>query len=422
MPAKRRQKALDPIRVGSIVLPRYLRDNGRVVLIITRGGRRTQHTYPDLASSKLEGERIARELHNAGAEGQTPMPAAERAEWALCKRIVAESGSRRPISEILRAGLAALVQPVHPSGRVLEELLASKQASDLQGRYLRGLRNTCRAFCTAHPGPIDRIQIHDIERWLAEQRVGPRRRDNMLSELRHLFTFARSRGYLPVGETVAARVPAIHRLSGSIGIFTIAEMQLMLTHVDDAWLPYLAIAAFSGIRTEEIALAKDAAKRKDPLRGEDFDWQESEICVRAETAKTGSPRHCPIPANLAAWLAPWRDRGASAPVAPPHHRPDREMGATGRLLRAINADLATQIAPPIPRLEWKHNGLRHSYGSYRMAVLKNASQLSYEMGNSVAMIRRHYHNPRPTSQGEAWFAIAPESPDNVLQMPLRLGA
>ncbi|NBQ56341.1 MAG: hypothetical protein EBU36_06830 [Verrucomicrobia bacterium] len=43
------------------------------------------------------------------------------------------------------------------------------------------------------------------------------------------------------------------------------------------------------------------------------------------------------------------------------------------------------------RLEaWRHNGCRHSFGSYRMADIKNVYQVAEVMGNAPAMVKKHY--------------------------------
>jgi hypothetical protein len=40
--------------------------------------------------------------------------------------------------------------------------------------------------------------------------------------------------------------------------------------------------------------------------------------------------------------------------------------------------------------EWKMDILRHSYGTYRLPILKSADALALEMGNSPDIIFRHY--------------------------------
>jgi hypothetical protein len=39
---------------------------------------------------------------------------------------------------------------------------------------------------------------------------------------------------------------------------------------------------------------------------------------------------------------------------------------------------------------WKRNGLRHSFGSYRMELTKNEGQVALEMGNSPKVVKDHY--------------------------------
>jgi integrase len=52
---------------------------------------------------------------------------------------------------------------------------------------------------------------------------------------------------------------------------------------------------------------------------------------------------------------------------------------------------------------WVKNGLRHSYGSYRCAVVKSAGQVSLEMGNSEYVVRSHYLDYVERKNATAWF-------------------
>ena len=58
-------------------------------------------------------------------------------------------------------------------------------------------------------------------------------------------------------------------------------------------------------------------------------------------------------------------------------------------------------------IEWKHNGMRHSFGSYRLAALQNIHQLKEEMGNSEAMIRQHYQNTVTRAEATNFWSIRP---------------
>jgi hypothetical protein len=41
-------------------------------------------------------------------------------------------------------------------------------------------------------------------------------------------------------------------------------------------------------------------------------------------------------------------------------------------------------------VEWKHNALRHSFCSYRLADVKSAAEVALVAGNSPQMIFQHY--------------------------------
>ena len=80
------------------------------------------------------------------------------------------------------------------------------------------------------------------------------------------------------------------------------------------------------------------------------------IEVRAGQAKTASRRVIPITDNLASWLAPLPRRGRVVPSCTQH----KEITA-----------LAKSLGIP-----WPRNVLRHSFISYRIAILKSADQVA----------------------------------------------
>jgi hypothetical protein len=61
-------------------------------------------------------------------------------------------------------------------------------------------------------------------------------------------------------------------------------------------------------------------------------------------------------------------------------------------------------------ITWPHNGLRHSYISYRIALVKDAAKVALEAGNSPDIIFKHYRELVTEEAAETWFAISP--PEN----------
>lgn len=64
----------------------------------------------------------------------------------------------------------------------------------------------------------------------------------------------------------------------------------------------------------------------------------------------------------------------------------------------------------------KDDILRHSYGTYRAAILRNSHNLAEEMGNSVTMVRTYYDAVVSPSVAKLWWKIRPAKPKNLIPM------
>jgi hypothetical protein len=68
-------------------------------------------------------------------------------------------------------------------------------------------------------------------------------------------------------------------------------------------------------------------------------------------------------------------------------------------------------------VEWKHNALRHSFISYRLAEIQDTAKVALEAGNSPAMIFAHYRELVTPEDAAAWFAVTPKPADNIITLP-----
>jgi hypothetical protein len=57
--------------------------------------------------------------------------------------------------------------------------------------------------------------------------------------------------------------------------------------------------------------------------------------------------------------------------------------------------------------KWQENGLRHSFISYRLAVLNDTAKVALEAGNSEEVIFTSYREVVTPEVAKAWFAVAP---------------
>ena len=67
-------------------------------------------------------------------------------------------------------------------------------------------------------------------------------------------------------------------------------------------------------------------------------------------------------------------------------------------------------------MKWKQNALRHSFISYRMAMVKDANQVALEAGNSPDIIFRNYLELVTQTQARNWFGVEPETKGKMISI------
>ena len=230
--------------------------------------------------------------------------------------------------------------PSRTVSEVVEEMLVAKEADGVSAVHLADLRWRVRRFATHFPGRIALVLGQELQNYLAGIKGSGRSKNNFHKMLKNLFHFAKSRGYLPKGLSEADDLVRAKEKPQPIAIYTSAEMANLLHHADEDLIPFLAVGAFAGLRTAEI------------LR---LDWSEVDLAgglieVKAPKAKTASRRLVPIAPDLKQWLTPLHQGSRKViPFEQPSPKLKRLTGKEG------------------VGVKWKHNVLRHSYTSYRVA-------------------------------------------------------
>ena len=195
------------------------------------------------------------------------------------------------------------------------------------------------------------------------------------------------RGYLHKGTDWLEGVQNYSaRKLGKITVYTAEEMRRLIAAANERILPMIVIGGFAGLRHAEIAR----------LEWQDIDLEEGFIEVRAENAKTDTRRIVPLKENLKAFLLPLAKKNGKVITL---------ANTTKHLLKAA-ADTA-DAKNEIEALAWKHNALRHTYISARVAESGDVPRVADEAGNSPQVIRTNYlKRMRPAAAAE-WFAIMP---------------
>lgn len=289
--------------------------------------------------------------------------------------------------------------PKIPVPEAVAALLEDRLNAKASTAYLAKLKSHLNRFAAAFGCTLASLTAPTVAEWLrslasGRDRLSNRTVANHAGSVVTLFRFARARGWIgrdladEIAEIPLGKAEAVEE----VGTFNASEIRRVLETAPDDIRASLALGAFAGLRTEEIHR----------LDWKDVRLAERVVVVTAGKAKTRSRRVVPITDNLALWLAPLRL--LEGPVDPS----PTSKATTHRWRR---------IAEKVDVL-WKHNALRHSFISYRLAVVQNPAQVAFESGNSPAMIHRHYKALVTEAQGREWFTIEPKSDGaDILPMP-----
>lgn len=265
----------------------------------------------------------------------------------------------------------------------LETRKGHSAAGEITPQHYEDLERILNDFKDAFSTPFEQITRGDAEKWLNEQKVGPKRWNSMRAAIVSCIRHAR------VDRLVAAEITPIEQIpkrktSTIIGTFTADELKRILRVVDSEWLPAVVFGAFCGVRPEEMC--PDIKNPKPALAWENILWSRQKIDVPKRVSKTGKRRFVPICAAAMSFLGDFRN--ATGPVVP-------------------RKALSNEIRKWVRRsgVKWKDDVLRHSYASYRLAETQDIQALSLEMGNSPKIIHDHYLELKHEDEATEWFAI-----------------
>jgi integrase len=264
------------------------------------------------------------------------------------------------------------------------EFLAVKEAGRGKSHY--NVANLTRHLARLPDKNLCDITLADFPAITGSART----RVNAINAWVTFFRWCVRQGYLPYGEATAAERLEKPQVVRSIpSTYTPTDLRALLAAVKRPYLPWLALAAFAGLRTEEVC--PDPKSGKSGVAWEDFQWDRDILIIRPETAKTGHRRVVPILPALRSILEPLRASGSVGPHLPPHTPPKGgKLAETTRLGNVIGG--------------WKRNALRHSWISYR-AALVGLARTSMEAGNSESEARKSYNDAKGGDEAEEWFGI-----------------
>jgi len=362
-------------------------------------GKRVQRNFADKAEAKRVAKQILGGLTN-DAEAVEALATPELESLVAARRFLANGYALHVAVEehaqaVDKLGKTSLREAVEfflrhnradmPRLTLVEiaELFAmSRQQSGLSAHYVSQCRKTIRDLAEIFPGKaLPDLKTSELDAWLGALPFGAKTKNGMRIILVACGNWAEGRGYLVKGGSPFPVMVRYKETKAFVSIFTPENIASLLAKADNALRPFLALGAFAGLRTAELQR----------LDWKEIDLERGFITVDANKAKTRQRRLVPISDNLKLWLTPCKQ--ASGPVCA-HQRPQM---AAARLCEGF---------------AWQDNGLRHSFISYRLAILHDTARVALEAGNSPQVIFGHYRELVTPEAAGAWFSVKPR-PEGV---------
>jgi integrase len=355
------------------------------VVIPVLGGGRTRRFFKFKPEGKREAETFLQiskiQLENEGTAALS-IPETLRIETVKCERLL------KSVNSTLTDAVQFFLKHAKPVGGTksladaIKELLDSKRKAGKRESYVRILGWVLNAFEHEFQSrKANEITRHDVESWI-DRTENLTTRKNRIRDLSILFEFCRRRGYCgsnPLENierpVVSGKRPEIFTVNEAAALLTTAEL-----HPEFELIPPLAIGLFAGLRMSEIK----------QLAWHNVDFEHRVIDVDESIAKTRQQRNVDMSDSLVAWLTPHaRTEGQVIPVG------FRKKMEQLRELAGIT--------------KWPNNGLRHSFGSYHVALFQNPNMTALQMGHATTdTLFKHYRNYRVRKKdAEVYWKLAP---------------
>lgn len=318
-----------------------------------------------------------------------------RRRWLEDVARAAQPLDERKVLDFIRSlGVSAEV-----GGAVARFIVSRTSRAGEETPHMGNVRNVLEHMAQHFAGKsVAEIHLPKLQAWFdaRTQGLGWKRRKDIRAACVQFWRWARKEGIAgndPV--TPAERLPEIGGQHGTREVLSCAQYVKLRDAIHEDFRAWLVLGCFAGLRPEEIAPGPNKKAAKRGLRCEEIDWKFGVIRVASETSKVGLPRIVPLSDACREGLT-WAgiEAGMTGPVCLANPAKAQELKRLGKV---------------VFEGAWPQDICRHSYGSYRNAILRNLSQVAEEMGTSVAMLHRHYHNPQPTQEGQSWFSLTSET-------------
>jgi len=255
--------------------------------------------------------------------------------------------------------------------------------------YLGYLEDMLSPFRTAFSDKlVADVGITEIEELLASRKkAGAVTRQSYVRAISAFYGWCVRKG-LRVDNPLSKLRKKVH--IDEVSILSVKDAGLVINAAQNDEIGFVALALFCGIRTAEFRkLVRNARgeEHEATLDWKDVDLKTRHVFISPELDKNRHGRYVDIPGNALLWLK--RAQQQSGPVMPENWRMRRQA-------------LEKRSGVNLPQ-----NVFRHSFCSYRISLDQDYAKAAAIVGNSPAMLRKHYVRVLPKKLGQSYCKISP---------------
>ncbi|MCX6906459.1 MAG: tyrosine-type recombinase/integrase [Verrucomicrobia bacterium] len=352
-------------------------------------GRRIRRCFQSKGEAETWAEEKRVDQENEGAKALALSPG-QRAEAADCIQRL------RPYNAALRDATSYYIEHylkyrnAPTVSEIVAKLLADSTAAGRRPKTLEDLRVRLGHFAkTFGQRRLSEVTLPELQSWINYPDWSPRSRIHYATKISQLFNYAVKHGWADVN--LAGRVARPGAEDSEPGILTVKQSNALLQCAPEfGLLPYVALGLFAGLRAAETRRLDWSAVK----------LSERTIIIGSEVAKKRMRRAVDINDTLASWIVPYiREQG---PVV--------EAVAFRDGFDAMRAKAGLK--------QWPVNALRHSFGSYHLAIYGDAVRTAAQMGNDSNVVHRFYKALVTKAEAQHFWALRPEgAAGKVMPMP-----
>ena len=349
-------------------------------------GLNERKTFSTEQEALAHARRIAELIQKQGAQPQLSKEKAAMAEAyeALADKL--KPHGKRPEDAVEHyisfLGNEIIRQALPPISELVDSWQAFKLTdTTLSKPMVRDIRSYARfiksKWGTLKPDEPKKNQIDILIRGL---KVSNNTRRKYLRFIRMFFSWVRDEGHLLRNPTDGIYFKP-DAFNGEF--YSVETTKKLLRYVADTekdLIGYYALMTFAGLRPSEAA----------NVQWGDFSFKTNELYVR----KSKTPaRHVILEPAGVAWMKWHRDNSPKeAPFVQPRALPNREK----------------RIRAAVMEGQWIQDGLRHGFATYARNLKKDIGEVSFYMGNSPDVVKRHYARTIPADECVAFWGLTPE--------------